>query len=63
MLRYCLLLMFCLDAGAQVDHDAAGRGYRVPGHRHQPPGRRGLGDDAELLRSSLYARPRETGEV
>ena len=45
-------------AGAQVHHDAAGRGHRVPGNGHQPAGGRGLGDDAELLWAPFYVSER-----
>lgn len=41
----------------------SGGGHSVPGHRHQPAGRRGLGDDAVLLRLPLHAGAGEAGEV
>lgn len=51
------------DDVAQKHHHIAGGGHCVPGHGHQSARGRGLGDDAELLRTPLYAGAGEAGEV
>ena len=59
----CRICLCNLHSTFKDDHDAPGWRHCLLGHRCHIAGRRWLGDDAELLWQSFYARARKAGKV